>query len=196
MWEKGILEHLSVGGRCLTCPMTATANPPLDRVSDAVLHARADLDSLSETPVWPLTARATTDALDAVLALEAQVAELEGLLSPANADRLKTGEESGATSTANWWAHHTKLHPPRSPPPDAARPRPRDLRTPPGSPWPKDYFDVDQALVIAKALDDLPEDLDPALVEEAETHLIAKPPISTPKPSASWRGTCSRCCPE
>ena len=152
--------------------MTATAHPPVDRVNDAILRARADLASASETPVWPLTSRATTQALDAVVALEAQAAELKGRLL-AHADQLKTSDESGATSTANWWAHHTKLTRPEAHRQvrlahaletyDATRVALAEGRV-----------HLEQAMVITRALDDLPEDLDPHLVEEAETQLIAE----------------------
>ncbi len=88
--------------------MTAIANPPLDRVNDAVLHARADLASLTDTPLWTLGSQAATAAIDQLLALEAQVVQLK-TAALAHADQLNVADQAGATSTANWLAHHTKL---------------------------------------------------------------------------------------
>ena len=81
--------------------------------------------------------------------------------------------QSGATSTATWLAHHTKTTP------AAAH---RTTRLAAGlethdqtrEALAEGRVHVEQAEVILRALDDLPADLDPDLVQEAEAHLLAE----------------------
>ncbi len=96
--------------------MTAIANHP-HRVTSAIADARARLASVTEVPVWSMDAAETTASLDQLAAPAAQVAELQARVL-AHGDRTDIAAESGATSTANWHAHH---HPGRA---AAARTRP------------------------------------------------------------------------
>src|SRR6478735_8152254 len=88
--------------------MTAIAHPPLDRVNDAISHARTDLASVIDAPMWMLDPQATTTVIDQLLALEAQVAALKAS-ALARADQTRIFEDTGAISTATWLAHHTTI---------------------------------------------------------------------------------------
>ncbi|MEJ7833336.1 MAG: DUF222 domain-containing protein [Nocardioides sp.] len=77
-------------------------------ISAAVARMQAEVGSVAEQPAWSLGAEETRATLCELTRLAAQVAELE-LRVVAHADRVRVGDESGATSTANWWAHTTKI---------------------------------------------------------------------------------------
>src|SRR5688500_15269663 len=72
----------------------------LSRIAD-------ELKTLRDAPVWSMTAAETRVALVEATRLVAQVAELEARLAQ-HARTVEVEAESGATSTANWWAHATK----------------------------------------------------------------------------------------
>ncbi|MEJ7832590.1 MAG: DUF222 domain-containing protein [Nocardioides sp.] len=69
---------------------------------------RAELGDLCDQSTWSMSDAEVRGAAVAVGSLEAQVAELGGRVL-VEADRRRVGEESGATSTANWLAHRTRL---------------------------------------------------------------------------------------
>ena len=77
-------------------------------VADTVARLHAELDAVSESPLWTLDSAATEDLLIQVTTLAARVAELE-LRVTAHADRVEVGARAGATSTAAWWAHRCRL---------------------------------------------------------------------------------------
>ncbi len=163
--------------------MTAIANPPLDRVNDAVLHARADLASVTDTPLWTLDSQAATAAIDQLLALEAQVVQLK-TAALAHADQLKVADQVGATSTANWLAHHTKL---------TRREAHRQTRLATALEkyeqtrvaLAEGRLHVEQAEVICRALDELPEDLDPDLVAAHPSKMAWNNPSMDPSALAA-----------
>ena len=89
------------------------------------------------------------------------------------AEAVDVAGQTGATSTANWLAHRAKLSRP------AAHRAVHlahglDAHEQTRVAMAEGKVQPEQAHVIVRALDDLPDDLDPALLEEAEAHLIAE----------------------
>jgi hypothetical protein len=149
--------------------MTAQATPR-HRVSVATAQMRAAADAVVDASVWSMDAAETASALVELTRLEAQVAEVKARVA-AHADDLHVGQDVGASRAANWLAHTT-----RQTRPTAHRvvklgqalevhPLTRDALA---------HGDVvvDQARVIVRWVEALPDDLDPELVEKAEQHLL------------------------
>jgi hypothetical protein len=137
----------------------------------AVAHAQTELDAAADTPVWSMEPAETAVTLVEVSRLKSRVAELEARIA-AHADELQVGHDVGATSTANWLAHQTKETRP------AAARTVRlgyDLATHDVVRDALAHGDlrVDQARAIIRAVQALPDDLDPDLVIKAERHLVA-----------------------
>ncbi len=130
----------------------------LSRVAD-------ELKTLRDAPVWSMTAAETRDALVELTRLEARLAH--------HAQTVEVEAESGATSTASWWAHATRQT-------RVAAHRKARLAAALGT----GVFEpvrvalaegrvlVDQASVITAAVQALPADLDPSLREEAVATLV------------------------
>ncbi len=126
------------------------------------------------SPKWQsrrcgLNAAGTRDVLVELTRLHAQVAELEARVM-AHADEVDAGVETGATSTATWLAHATKMTRPAA----AGK---ASLAMSLGShgltreALGRGDVHVEQALVIVHAVEQLPED---SVVRElCEKHLIA-----------------------
>ena len=81
---------------------------PRHRVAALVASTHADLDDLADVALWSMTPQETAPTLLALTRLKARIAALE-LGVVAHADTVEVGVASGATSTANWWAHQTKM---------------------------------------------------------------------------------------
>ncbi len=150
--------------------MTAIANHP-HRVTSAIADARARLASVTEVPVWSMDATETTAAIADVQAAKAQLAELEARLL-SHADRIDIAAETGATKTATWHAHQTRT---RRPVAFAATRLATGLEThdQTRAALAGGALHVEQAEVILRALAELPDDLDPDLVAQAEQQLLA-----------------------
>jgi hypothetical protein len=141
-------------------------------VSRAVADARDDLTVVADASVWSMGAAETMATIDELSALAGQVAELQARML-AHAQRTQLSAETGATSTANWHAHRTRTRRP-----DAHRMmrlaqglEQHDLTR---TAMAEGKVHAEQALVILQGIDQLPDDLDPELVEKAENHLIAQ----------------------
>ena len=151
--------------------MTAIAHHP-HRVTRAMAGVRDQLAAVAGVPLWSMDATETTTAISEVQAAKAQLAELEARLV-AQAEALDIPGRSGATSTATWLAHQTKTTP-------GAAHRTVRLAAGVGShdqtrdALAEGRVHVEQAEAILRALDDLPADLDPSLVQDAEAHLLAE----------------------
>jgi hypothetical protein len=125
---------------------------------------------VATVPLWSMDPVETTATVDEVQAAKAQLAELETRLL-AHADRLEVAAHTGATSTANWYAHATRTTRVQAH---------RVLRLAQGldgrdltrTALATGRIHVEQAEAILNALTDLPDDLDPELVEKAECHLL------------------------
>jgi hypothetical protein len=150
--------------------MTAMTTPH-HRVASATAHLRDIADGVVDASVWSMTAAEAASTLVELTRLEAQVVELKARVA-AHADELQVGHDVGATSTANWLAHQTKLT--RSAAAGVVRlgydlgthDRVRDALAHGG-------LRPEQARVIIDAVTALPEGLDPDLLITAEEHLVA-----------------------
>ncbi len=74
----------------------------------ACAHIRAELDHLTDTPTWSMSDGEVRDTLLEVTRLSARLAELEARLAT-TAHTRHLEDQSGATSTAVWWATQTKM---------------------------------------------------------------------------------------
>ncbi|WP_085873575.1 MULTISPECIES: HNH endonuclease signature motif containing protein [unclassified Nocardioides] len=152
---------------------TSTHTAPRHPVSRAAVRLSALIDEVTQTPMWSMDPDEAAATLIAYTELEARVTELK-LRVAAHADEAQVGEASGATSTAVWWAHAT--HQTRR---EAIRQmglaaalsaghEPVRVALAAGD------LVLEQAQVIVHAVEQLPADLDTALVEQAERHLVAE----------------------
>src|SRR3954452_6507385 len=140
--------------------MTAMATPR-HRVSVAVAHAHSQIDAVADASVWSMEPAETTTTLIELTRLKAKVAELEARVA-----------EHADDEAVDAWAHRTRQTRPavlgqvRLGQALVTRGHIRDALA-------AGDLVVEQAKVIVTALDQLPGDLDPALVEKAERHLVA-----------------------
>ncbi len=139
---------------------------------------RAGVDALDETlgdlldcSLIGLDAAGTRATLVALADVEARMAALR-LRVAAHADEVGVGADSGATSTGVWWACATRQARAQA----AGQVR---LATALASTWTRvgaglaaGGVHLDQARVLVHALEDLPTDLDPAILAAAEQHLV------------------------
>src|SRR3954447_21434941 len=86
--------------------MTAIAHHP-HRVTRAVAGMRATCADLADLPLWSMGGPEAAQTLTELVALEAQLAELKAR-TLTRVEQADLPNDSGATSTANWLAHHTK----------------------------------------------------------------------------------------
>ena len=84
------------------------APDPRHRVAAFVASTRAGLDELAEVGLWSMDAAEAGTTLTGLTRLGAQVAELTMRVAQ-HAETVEVGLSQGATSTANWWSHTTKL---------------------------------------------------------------------------------------
>src|SRR4051794_31447702 len=150
--------------------MTAMTTPH-HQVASATAWMRAIADGVVDASVWSMTASEAASTLVELTRLEAQVTELKARVAM-HADEVQVGSEVGATSTANWLAHETRQTRP------AAYKTVRlgydlDTHTLVRDALAHGDVVVDQATVILRAVHALPDDLDPDLVTQAESHVVA-----------------------
>ena len=161
--------------------MTAIAHQP-HPVTRALAGARDQLHAAAGVPVWSMDATETTATIAEIQSAKAQLAELEG----PTPGRMPTGSSiaanAGATSTANWHAHHTRTTRP-------AAHRAMRLATgledhdPTRAALAAGRVHAEQAEAILRALTELPADLDAEVVEPRPSSTCSSsPPTTTPKP--------------
>jgi hypothetical protein len=151
----------------------STQTPPRHAVARAVAELHAVLDEVIEASVWSMDPDETTATLIAATKLVARATELQ-LRVAAHAQSAGVGEASGASSTANWWAHTT-----RQTRTDAHRRMRLATALAEGHGPVRDALAAgdlvtEQARVIVDAVEQLPADLDQTLVLQAEAHLVAE----------------------
>ena len=121
-------------------------------------------------PVWSMDATETTALIEQLLSAEAQLAELKAR-ALSHATRIDLPGDTAASSTANWHAAATRTT--RRAAHGAVRLADRlethDLTR---QALAEGRVHVEQAEAILKAIADLPTDLDPDLVDQAERHLL------------------------
>jgi hypothetical protein len=139
-------------------------------VTAAIDDVQRRLSDVADAPVWSLNPSEATAALAHVGAATAQLAELEARLL-VHVEQTEVPGRSGATSTANWHAAAT-----RTTRPHAHRTvrlaHGLDTHEPTRAALAAGTVHVEQAEVIVRALDDLPDDLDPEVARKAELHLL------------------------
>ncbi len=149
--------------------MTALATPR-HRVSVAIAQMRAAADAVADASVWSMDAAETAATLVELTRLEAQVAEVKARVA-VHADDLHVGQDVGASSAANWLAHATKLTRPAA---YGAVKLGHDLEP---HPLTRDALAagevcVDQARIIIRWVEALPDEVDADLRAKAERHLL------------------------
>ena len=149
--------------------MTAIATPR-HRVSVATAHVNAELDSVADASVWSMDAAETAQTLTALARAEAKLVELKARVA-AHADDLHLGGDTGASSAAAWLAHQTKTT--RAAAGGAVR-LGRDLEAHPATrdALAKGELHVEQARVVIRWVDRLPDTVPAEKVVEAEAHLL------------------------
>ena len=146
---------------------TITRGHPIT-VAAAEMHAR--FDELVEQSTWSMTDTETRSTLCELTRAEARLAELK-LRVAAHAETNRVGDESGATSTAAWWAHQTQLT-------RAAAHCELKLaklledHEPVRAALAEGQVLADQAAVIVDAVDALPEDAEEWVKPKAEAWLL------------------------
>src|SRR4051795_4103230 len=150
--------------------MTAIATPR-HRVSVATAQMRAAADAVVDASVWSMDAAETAWTLVELTRLEAQVAEVKARVA-AHADHLHVGQDVGASSAANWLAHQTKQT--RTETTRTVR-LGHDLDTHPATreALAAGRVCVDQARVILRWVNALPDEVPTDLLARAEAHLLA-----------------------
>lgn len=145
--------------------------------SHPVLGALAALDAALEVaggaPAWSMTETQAGEALLLLSRVESRLAAI-GSSVAAHAHRVEVGRAEGATSTAAWWAHRTRMtHA------EAHRRVARALVLDERHPEVTDALasgDVraDQAQAVVDAVEVLPPDVGAAVREQARAHLLAE----------------------
>lgn len=150
--------------------MTAVVQPPTHRVSRFARAAHTRLDELVEVPLWSMDATEAAETLVALDRLQSRLVELKARVAR-QADQVGVAEEVAASSIAAWLAHQTKQT--RR---DARREmrlaEALDARPQVRQGLAAGAVNVEQAHVLTRALDELPDSLAPDLAAEAEAVLV------------------------
>ncbi len=135
----------------------------------AVTSCRREITEVAEQAMWSLDAAGTREVLVELTRLRAQVAELEARVVT-HADEVEAGVSTGATSTATWLAHATKLTR-QAAARKASFAKALDAHSLTREALGRGEIHVEQASVIVHAVDQLPQDA--AVRELCEKHLVA-----------------------
>jgi hypothetical protein len=148
--------------------MSTTAAHP---ISGAVARIHSALDEVAEVPTWSMSQAATAEALVDIARLEARVVELKSR-TLAHAETVAVAETNASPSVAVWHSNATR---------STKRESFRQVRLAAGL----DRYELvrealgrgdmvaEQASVICTALDELPDDLDAGVLEQAAKALVA-----------------------
>ena len=149
--------------------MTAMAQPR-HQVSRAVAALETTLATVADASVWSMDPAETGHPLVALERTEARLVELKARVA-AHADDLGVGQDVGASSAANWLAHQTQTT--RSAAHHAVR-LGHDLEEhrPTRDALAAGHIRPEQARVIIRWVDRLPDTLDAPTRARAEHHLL------------------------
>jgi len=150
--------------------MTAQTHPR-HHVSRAVADLHTLLDQVTDASLWSMDTTETAHTLTELTRAAARLAELEARLA-SHAGTVGVAEQVGATSVANWWAHATRMTRTEAHRKTRLATNLTDRHTPVRDALAAGDLLVDQARVIIRAVEDLPDHLDPDLAIEAEQHLV------------------------
>jgi hypothetical protein len=152
---------------------SSTQTAPRHPVSAAVARLHDVVDEVAETPMWSMDPDEAAATLVAATRLLAKLTGLQ-LRVAAHADSAQVGATTGATSTANWWAHATRQTRAETHRQLALAKHLAEGHEPVRAALAAGEVLVEQAQVIVRATEQLPADLDAGLVDEAERHLVAE----------------------
>jgi hypothetical protein len=131
-----------------------------------------ELKTLRDQPAWSLSPAETQTVLVEATRLVARLSELEARIAD-HAATVEVEADSGATSTANWWAHATRQTRPAAHRKTAlASALAREVFGPVRNALADGRLLVDQAHVIITAVEALPDDLDPSIRQKAVATLV------------------------
>jgi hypothetical protein len=141
-------------------------------ITVAAREMHSAFDELVDQSTWSMTDAETRATLRELTRAEARLAELK-LRVAAHGEKNKVGDDTGASSTANWWAHQTNAT-------RAATHRDvklaKALDTGAHEPVRRALAAgevlVDQAAVIVRAVDALPEDAEAWVAPKAQEWLL------------------------
>ena len=148
--------------------MATTAAHP---INGAVARMHSLLDELAEVPTWSMGQAATAEAMIDIARLEARVVELKSR-TLVHAESVAVAETNASPSVAVWHSNATR---------STKRESFRQVRLAAGL----DRYELvrealrrgdviaEQASAICSALDELPNDLDPSVLEQAAKALVA-----------------------
>ena len=148
--------------------MATTAAHP---IGGAVARVHSALDEVAGTPAWSMSQAATAEALVEVSRVEARLVEVRSRLL-AHAETVAVAETNASPSVAVWHSNATR---------STKRESFRQVRLAEGL----DRYDLvrealgrgdviaEQASVICTSLDELPDDLEPSVLEQATKALVA-----------------------
>ncbi|MCD4525479.1 HNH endonuclease signature motif containing protein [Nocardioides sp. cx-173] len=153
----------------MSSPAAPTASHP---VAAGVARLRTQVADLNQTPVWSMTPTETAQALADATRLRAQADELTLRLA-AHADTTQVGTETGATSTAVYWANTTHQTQ-RTTAAAMKLAKALERHDSVAAALASGEILTDQAQVIVEAVDALPEDLPPEVRAEARAHLLGQ----------------------
>ncbi len=148
----------------------AQTTTPRHPVAVATAHLHAELDTVADASVWSMDADETGQTLVSLERAASRLAELKARVA-AHAEFVGVGDDVAASSTAAWLAHTTRQTR------GAAAATMKLGRSLEAHPATRDALAagrilVEQARVILRAIDRLPDTLDPALITKAERHLL------------------------
>ena len=130
------------------------------------------LDTLIDASTWSMNPDQTRATLPELSRLRARVAELE-LRVAAHGEKNKVGDDSGASSTANWWAHATKATRAAAHRDERlAKALDSDLHEPVRRALAAGDLLVDQAGVIVRGMDALPDEAEAWVAPKAQQWLL------------------------
>jgi len=147
--------------------MSTTTRHPL---AEAVARVHSALDQVAETPTWSLSQSGTADLLTDLARAQSRFAELQARVL-SHAETVAVHERSAAPSVAVWLANATtttKRDAVRQTRFAAALSRYDELQRALAA----GDLNLEQAQVVARALDELPDDLDAGVRREAEVELV------------------------
>ena len=151
--------------------MTAIATPR-HRVSVATAHLHDELDTVLDASVWSMDPAETAETLTALERAAARISELQARVA-AHADQIHLGHDVGASSAANWLAHQTKATRAST---HATVRLGRSLEDHPATRAALAAGEVlaEQATVVTRLVDRLPNHVSHELRQQAEAHLLAQ----------------------
>ncbi|HEY1117624.1 MAG TPA: DUF222 domain-containing protein [Acidimicrobiales bacterium] len=149
--------------------MTAIATPR-HRVSVATAHVHDELDAVLDASVWSMDATETAQTLVSLERARSRIVELEARVA-AHADDLHVGSDVGASSAANWLAHQTQATRADAHATVRLGHALEEHRLTRDALAAGEVL-AEQARVVLRWVDRLPEDVDAAAREQGEAHLL------------------------